>query len=218
MKKIAVILAGCGFLDGAEIRESVLALLSLDKLGADYQIFSINQAQHHVIDHATSTEADQTRNVLEESARIARGAVSELSTLEVSQFDALVMPGGFGVAKNLSSFAFEGSAGTVVPAVARVIREFNDAGKPIGAICISPAIVAMVLGGKAPTLTLGEAGEAAQEMEKTGAKHQVCSSDDFVLDAANKILSTPAYMNDSAKLSAIDSGIFKMTQKLIELC
>ncbi len=218
INKVAVILSGCGYLDGAEIRESVLAILALDNVGVDYEIFAIDEEQHHVVNHLNGEEVEgESRNMLMESARIARGAIQELSTLDVDNFDALLIPGGFGVAKNLSSFAFKGSAGAVVEKVAEVISTFHAQQKPIGAICISPAIVALVLGDKNPVLTIGNDKATANELEKTGAKHQDCPSDSCLVDVENKIVTTPAYMDDNAKISDVYIGISKLVDELLRL-
>ena len=218
MKTIAVILSGCGFLDGAEIRESVLTLLALDSEGAQYKIFAPNKEQHHVINHLEGKEnASGSRNILEESARIARGEIEDLAKLNPDEFDALILPGGFGVAKNLSSFAFEGSAASVDQLTATKVTSFYNADKPIGAICIAPALLALVLGEQAPTLTIGSDKGTATELEKLGAKHQNCATDDCIIDDVNKIITTPAYMDDSASLADIFSGISKLVKNVIRL-
>lgn len=218
MKKIAVILSGCGYLDGAEIRESVLTLLALDTEGVQYEIFAPNKNQHHVVNHVSGEEvAGEARNILEESARIARGKIKDLNKLNVSDFSALVMPGGFGVAKNMCSFAFDGSAASVDEEIAKKIRDFKAENKPIGAICITPALIALVLGNQSPTLTIGTDTTTAEELEKLGAKHQNCAASDCVVDEANKIVSTPAYMDDLASLAEIYSGISKLIQNVVRL-
>mgnify|MGYP000497981257 CR=1 FL=1 len=218
MKNVAVILSGCGFLDGAEIRESVLTLLALDTEGVQYKIFAPNKEQHHVVNHFKGEEATgESRNVLEESARIARGAIDDLENLNVDEFDALVMPGGFGVAKNFSSFAFEGSNASVDDSVVSKVIAFNSAAKPIGAICISPALVALAIGKNNPILTIGTDAGTATELEKLGAKHQNCDTSDCVVDEVNKVVTTPAYMDDSANLADIFSGISQLVQNVIRL-
>lgn len=216
-KRVAVILSGCGFLDGAEIRESVLTLLNLDIYNAQVSIFAPDKNQHHVINHLEQNEACQYRNVLEEAARIARCQVEPLSKLSASHFDALVLPGGFGVAKNLCTFAFEGSNGSVDPEVKKVIQDFNANGKAIGAICISPALIAMVLGDKGVQVTIGNDKETAVEVEKTGANHINCEVTDCVVDKVNKVATTPAYMYDSAKLDDINTGIRKCISATLSL-
>ncbi|RXJ73944.1 isoprenoid biosynthesis protein ElbB [Veronia nyctiphanis] len=217
MKKVAVILSGCGYLDGAEIREAVLALLALDNNTAEVRIFAPNKVQHHVLNHLSGEETAERRNILVEAARIARGKIEDINELNAEEFDGLVIPGGFGVAKNFSSFAFEGSAGEVDQQVAQKVIAFKDANKPIGATCISPAFLAMTLGHTAPTLTLGNDSEFAKEIEKLGAKHQLCDTHDCVIDAENKIVSTPAYMDDNASLKDVFSGIDKLVKATLDL-
>jgi enhancing lycopene biosynthesis protein 2 len=141
MPNVAVILSGCGYLDGAEIREAVLALTALDKEGATVEVFAPNIPQRKVVNHLTGEDTDETRNVLVESARIARGKVRDLDEAKAEAFDALVLPGGFGAALNLSDIALKGAEGTVIPALKNLILDFLKAGKPIGAICISPAVL-----------------------------------------------------------------------------
>jgi len=218
MKYVAVILAGSGFLDGSEIRESVLTLLALDTQGVQYKIFAPNKDQHHVINHLKGEEvAGASRNILEESARIARGKITDLVHLNASDFDAVIIPGGFGVAKNLCSFAFDGSAASVDPQVVSKLQAFTRANKPIGAICIAPALIALSLGEQQPTLTIGTDQGTAAELEKLGAKHQNCATSECVVDIAHKIVSTPAYMDDSANLADVYSGISKLVKNVIKL-
>lgn len=218
MKKVAVVLAGCGYLDGAEIRESVLTLLALESEGVAYQIFAPNKAQHDVVDHLTGEEKhDQSRNVLTEAARIARGEVKDINELDVEHFSALVLPGGFGAAKNLSNFAFHGHNGKMDEQVAQVILGFHSANKAIGAICISPALIALTLGKEGPLLTIGTDTNTAIELEKLGAIHELCATSDCVVDEEKKIVSTPAYMDGKATLPEVNSGISKLVKELIRL-
>ena len=214
-KKVAVVLSGCGFLDGAEIRESVLTLLNLDMAGAQVSIYAPDISQHHVVDHTKGEEGGGSRNVLQESARIARGKIQSLSHLKAEEHDALVLPGGFGVAKNLCDFAFKGAAGAVDENLNRVIIDFHKMGKAIGAICISPALIALSLGHTGVKLTIGTDKETAAEIEKTGAKHVNCQADDCVIDIEQKIVSTPAYMFDDARLDSINSGIGKCIREVL---
>jgi len=217
-KNIAVILSGCGFLDGAEIRESVLTLLALDMEGVEYKIFAPNKDQHHVVNHLRGEESTgESRNTLVESARIARGKIQDINELNASDFDALVMPGGFGVAKNLCDFAFKGSAGQVDPKVLEIVKSFSENSKPIGAICIAPAMVALSLGEKNPKLTIGNDEATASEIEKLGAKHINCDANECIVDKERKIVTTPAYMYDDAKLNDILSGIHKTVKEVISL-
>lgn len=203
--KYAVILSGSGFLDGSEIRESVLTLLSLDSNGIEYDIFSLDKVQHHTVDHLSGNENQVNRNMLVESARIARGKVLDLAALEASNYDGLVIPGGFGVAKNLCTFAFDGADAKVEGTTKKVIKEFHSLSKPITAICIAPALIALCL--KEVTVTIGTDKQTASVIEKIGAKHQMASSSEYVLDLKNKIVTTPAYMHEKATLDEIYQGI-----------
>ena len=216
-QKFAVILSGCGFLDGAEIRESVLTLLALDSEGIQYEIFSIDEDQHHVINHLKAEESNQGRNVLEESARIARGEIKKLSELKTNDFNALVFPGGYGVAKNLCEFAFKGSAGSVNQEVKDTITAFNSAEKPIGGICIAPALLALVLGDKNINVTIGNHQETAAEIEKTGATHTNKEVHEICIDEKNKVVTTAAYMYDDAKLDKVYQGIHSCIKELSKM-
>lgn len=213
MKKIAVILAGCGHLDGSEIRESVLTLLEIDRNGAEAHIFAPDIKQHHVINHLSGKEMAEERNVLVEAARIARGKIKPLSELNASEFDALIMPGGFGAAKNLATIAFEGAAGTVNGMVKNVIDAFVKSEKPVGSICISPAIVGVALKNQNPKLTLGN---ESNMLEEIGVQSSKCNTDDIVFDSRLKLVSTPAYMHND-RLSKISDGIAKLVKKVVEI-
>lgn len=216
MKKVAIILAGCGYLDGAEIRESVLTYLALSKhKDVEIDTYAPNENQHHTVNHLIGEETKVQRNILEESARIARGKVKDLKDLNESDYVALLLPGGFGVAKNLSKFAFKGSAGEINKLYAQNLRSFYNSKKPIGAICISPAVIALELGNENIEVTIGNDKETAQELEKTGAKHVDKNANEFHWDAKNKIASTPAYMYDDANLNDIFIGIQGLVDKVI---
>lgn len=192
-KKIAVILSGCGYLDGAEITESVMALYAIQKHGAEPVCFAPDIPQRHVVDHLTGAEApEERRNVLVESARIARGAVRDVAEFDAAAIDALVLPGGFGAAKNLSSFAVDGPDFTIDPGVEAAIRATVAAGKPIGALCIAPAIMAKIFA--APTLTIGQDAATAAALESLGAVHQPTGAGEIVVDRANRLVTTPCYM------------------------
>ena len=215
MKKVAVILSGCGYLDGAEIRESVLTLLALDAQGIKYDIFAPNIDQFHVVNHKTGEISEaESRNVLDEAGRIARGNISALDELQPDLFDGLVIPGGFGVAKNLSTFAFKGSAGEVLSEIKPILKKFNSSKKPIGAICISPALLALTFGDINPTLTIGSDVGTAEEIEKTGSVHQCCDVNDCVVDTKNLIITTPAYMEGSANLNDVYQGITQLVKAM----
>ena len=214
-KHVAVILSGCGVYDGTEIHESVITLLRLDQRGAKVQCFAPDIAQLHVINHLTGEEMPESRNVLVESARIARGEVKDIREAKVEDFDALIVPGGFGAAKNLSSFASEGTACNVQADVLALAEAFAEAGKPIGLMCISPAIAAKIYG-PGVTCTIGNDPDTAAAVEKMGATHQECEVSEIVEDKARKLVSTPAYML-AQSISEAASGINKMVDRVLEL-
>lgn len=214
-KKIAVILSGCGVYDGAEIHESVITLLRLDQRGAEVQCFAPNISQLHVINHLTGDEMPESRNVLVESARIARGNIKDIREASVEDFDALIVPGGFGAAKNLSNFAIEGAGCTVQPDVLALTEAFAEAGKPVGLICISPALAAKIYG-PGVTCTIGNDADTAAAMNKMGATHQDCAVSDIVEDKARKLVCTPAYML-AQSISEAASGINKLVDRVLEL-
>ena len=215
-KKIGVLLAGCGVFDGSEIHEAVLTLLYLDQSGVEITCMAPNVDQLHVLDHTNQTEMDQKRNVLVESARIARGEIVDLARVTADQMDALIIPGGFGAAKNLSDFAVKGPEAQVNPQVQRILDEMIAAKKPIGALCIAPATVAKVLCAHHPEVTIGTDVGTASAIETMGCKHISCNVDEIHIDTANKIISTPAYMlGPSIKDVAV--GIEKLVKRVIEM-
>lgn len=218
-KKILVLLAGCGAKDGAEIQESVLALLAIDKAGAEFHCTSLNKPQKHVLNYIDDTEIAQERNMMLESARISRGRILDLAETSMKDFDALVIPGGFGVAKNLCSFAFEGTKASVEPEVKRIIQEAYNMKKPIGAICIAPALVALSLVEINPdiTMTLGTKEEANKNLTEIGVKFKDCPTTSFTIDEENKIVCSPAYMHGGSSISELEEGISKCVTKVIEL-
>ncbi|MES2854704.1 MAG: isoprenoid biosynthesis glyoxalase ElbB [Bdellovibrionota bacterium] len=213
-KKIAVVLSGCGFLDGSEITEAVSTLISLSELGVETTCFAPND-EVSVVDHANHSPAGR-RNMLSEANRIARGEAKDLTTLQENEFDAVVFPGGFGAAKNLSNWAEAGVKSKVHPEVSRVIKAFHDAVKPIGAICIAPTLVAKVLGKNGVTVTIGNDAATAAEIEKTGAVHVQCAVTDYVSDRDHKVLTTPAYMYE-AQPYEVFTGIRRMLRELVEM-
>ncbi len=218
--KVAVLLAGCGHLDGAEVREAVLTLLALDQHGAAFQCIAPNADQHHVINHVTGQPVPgAVRNILEEASRIARvGQCLDLAKARLEDYDALLMPGGYGVAKNHCSFAFKGAEAEVRPDVAAFLRGFFDAKKPVGAICIAPALVALVLAGTASTdLTLGNDPSVAAAMEKLGQHHRnTPNAREIIIDEAHKLVTTPAYMFDDARLSDVFVGIERCVAEVLK--
>ncbi|MCL2760235.1 MAG: isoprenoid biosynthesis glyoxalase ElbB [Desulfuromonadales bacterium] len=216
-RRIGVILSGCGVYDGSEIHEAVITLLAIEKNGAEYVCISTDNSLDEV-DHLTVTPTGQKRNVLRESARIARGAIKDIKTVKADEFDALILPGGFGAAKNLCDFASKGASATVHPEVERLIKEFVNAGKPIGVFCIAPVVTALVLGKEHnPKLTIGNDPETAAAINATGSVHIECSAENFVLDGKNKIVSTPAYML-ATNISQVSAGISRAVDAIITLC
>jgi len=213
-KKVAVILSGCGVYDGAEIHESVLALLALDRQGADYQCFAPDMAQHHVINHLTGDEMPESRNVLVEAARIARGNIRPLGEFDAIAFDALLLPGGFGAAKNLSTLAFDGAECTVNADVSNVVTAMVEAGKPIAALCIAPAVLARILQGA--RVTIGSDADTIGVIEAMGGTHQQTTHAEVVVDERLKLVTSPCYMLD-ASISQIAEGVENAVRKLLEL-
>jgi enhancing lycopene biosynthesis protein 2 len=195
MKKFAVVLSGSGVFDGAEIHEATLTLLAIAQQGASYEIFAPDIDQHHVINHLTGKETPEKRNVLVESARIARGKIKSLHQFREKDFDAIIFPGGFGAAKNLSTVAFDGADAKVNSDVAVAVRSMHKAGKPIGALCIAPAVIARILGHV--EVTIGNDPGTAGAIEKMGGKHVKASHGEVVVDKKNKIFTTPCYMLDA---------------------
>lgn len=218
MAKIGVILSGCGVYDGSEIHETVITLLALDRAGADVVIMAPDMEQA-VVNHLTGEPVEgAVRNVLEESARIARGNISDIAKVKAADLDALFIPGGFGAAKNLCDFAFKGPDCSVHPEVARLIREIVSARKPLAAVCIAPALVAKVLGDDklAHELTIGTDEGTAGAVASMGATHVSCPVNEFVIDKKNKIITSPAYML-AGRISEAAEGIEKSVQALMEM-
>ncbi len=191
MKKFAIILAGCGVYDGSEIHEAVMSMYAVTKNGAEYQIFAPDIAQHHVVNHLTGAEMPETRNVLVESARIARGNIKPITELNPRVFDALLFPGGFGVAKNLCSYAFDGANCTVNPDIAILIKEAVSLRKPIGALCISPVLLAKIMGDV--TITVGPDEDDAANVISMGAHHIATKHGQVIIDEKHRLFTTPCY-------------------------
>lgn len=218
MAKVGVILSGCGVYDGSEIHETVITLLALDRAGATAVCMAPDMEQG-IVNHLTGEPVEGTvRNVLEESARICRGDITDIAKIKASDIDALILPGGFGAAKNLCDFAFKGTDCDVQPEVARLIREIVAAKKPIAAICIAPALVSKVLGNDklAHKLTIGTDDGTAQAVTAMGSTHVACPVSEFVIDQENKLISTPAYMLAGSISEAAD-GIEKTVAALLEM-
>lgn len=213
-KNIAVILSGCGHQDGAEIHETTLTLLAIHKNGAEFQCYAPDIKQHHVINHITGEEMNEKRNVLIESARIARGNIASLAGFSADSVDALILPGGFGAAKNLSNYAFDGAKCTVQADVTRAVKDMHAAGKPIGALCIAPVIVARLLGDV--TLTIGQDSGTADNLAAMGAKHVPTLQGEITIDPDRKIVSTPCYMLDS-RVDQIAEGADNLVKAVLEM-
>jgi enhancing lycopene biosynthesis protein 2 len=217
MKKVAVLLSGCGVFDGAEIHESVLTLLALDRAGAQAVCVAPDIPQYHVINHLTRQPVPQeTRNVLVESARIARGNIVALNQLKPKEVDAVIVPGGFGAAKNLCTFALAGENFEVHPQVASFLREAHQLGKPIGLVCIAPAIAAKLFGPEKVEFTIGNDAGTAQALSKHGASHVNCTVYNAVVDRRHKIVTTPAYML-AGRITEAEAGINKLVQAVLEM-
>jgi enhancing lycopene biosynthesis protein 2 len=216
-KKVAVILSGCGVYDGSEIHEAVITLLALARAGAEVTCVAPDIPQAHVLNHTqgTVTESDQ-RNVLTEAARISRGKITALSALKPDDFDAAIFIGGYGAAKNLSSFAFDGSDYHVLPEVAALIQTAHANKKPLGFMCIAPALAAVALGAMGVQLTIGTDADTASILESKGAKHVNCAVNEIVIDKVNRVVTTPAYMLADNILQA-ESGINKLVSELLKL-
>lgn len=218
-KKVGVVLSGCGVFDGSEIHEAVLTLLYLDKKGADIVMMAPNVEQMHVVNHLTGEVSEgEKRNVLVESARIARGKIKDIKDISVNDIDALVFPGGYGAAKNLSTFALDGVNCKINDDVKRLVKETIQAKKPLVAICIAPVLVAKALEGTGikSSITIGTDEGVAGAIKSLGATHISCPVKEAVVDKENKIVSTPAYMLGQS-ISEVAEGIEKTIDKLFEL-
>jgi len=212
--KAAVVIAGCGVMDGAEIHEAVMTMYAIDKNGGSYRLFAPNVAQHHVVNHITGEEMKESRNVLTEAARIARGKISPMTDYRAADFDALIFPGGFGVAKNLCTYAFDGPDCHVDRVVEEAILATHRAGRPIGALCISPVLIARVLGDV--TVTIGNDRGTAADIAKLGGKHENKRHGEVAVDSKNLIVTAPCYMLD-ATLSEIARDAEAVVNALMEL-
>jgi len=218
-KKIGVVLSGCGVMDGAEIHESVITLLAIDRENAEAICMAPSMDQMHVINHLTNTEIpDEKRNVLVESARIARGKIRDIKDIKAEELDAVIFPGGYGAAKNLCDFAVKGENCHVHPEVARLVREMVKAKKPVGVVCIAPAMMAKVAQetGTSVKLTIGNDAGTAKALQNMGVEHIDTPVTDIVVDRDNKVVSTPAYML-AGRISEAATGIEKLVKKVIDM-
>jgi enhancing lycopene biosynthesis protein 2 len=215
-KKIGVLLSGCGVYDGSEIHETTLTLLFLDQAGAEIVCIAPDKNQLHVINHHTSEEMKEFRNVLVESARISRGNIHILTSISADDLDGLILPGGFGAAKNLIDYAVKGRECTIDPNAKRLIINMVDKGKPVGAMCIAPVVLAVALQEKGinPKLTIGTDESTADDIEFFGAKHENQQVDEIEIDELHKIVTTPAYMLGPG-ISDIAKGIEKLVKQVI---
>lgn len=216
MAKIGLLLSGCGLYDGAEIHESVLSLFFLDRAGAEIICMAPDVDQFHVINHLTQEVTGEKRNVLVESARIARGEIRNLKDVHAQDLDALIMPGGFGAAKNLSDFAFNGPEAMVHPEVKRILEEMASARKPVGAICIAPATLTKALSERRPAVTIGNDEGTAKAIAAMGGRHEICKVDEIHYDEKNNLVTTPAYMLGPG-IKEVAQGIEKLVAKIVEL-
>lgn len=216
-KTVGVLLSGCGVLDGSEIFESVLTLLALDRAGATVVAMAPNVMQREVVNHVKRQAASgEQRNVLVEASRIVRGQIKDVADVRALQLDALILPGGYGAAKNLSDYAFKGAAMSVHPEVERIVREMNEAGKPLGFVCIAPVIAAKLLGSRKVRLTIGNDAGTARDIATFGGQHVECPVTECVVDKALKVVTTPAYMYP-ARISEAAAGIDRLVAEVLAM-
>ncbi len=224
--KAGILLSGCGVYDGAEIQEALFSMLAVEEAGGETIAISINDNQHHVVNHLTGEEMNESRNMMVEAARIARGNVKDIDTISISEIDALIIPGGFGSAKNLTNWAFEGPAGTIHPSVKKLIQDLLNAKKPLVALCVSPVVVAKALEGSGihSNLTIGSTAEGSpyditgfsQGLESVGATTEMKTVREINIDTKNKIITAPCYMMD-ASLLEVRNNIQQAIRALKEL-
>ncbi len=213
MKKFAVVLSGSGVFDGAEIHEATLAMYAIKKQGAEYDVFAPDMEQFHVVNHITGEDMKEKRNVLVEAARIARGKIKPLNEFDPAAYDALLFPGGFGAAKNLSTFAIDGPDCRINIDVEKAIKGMHSAGKPIGALCIAPVLLAKMLG--KVKLTIGQDEGTAKAVGVMGAVHETTDHGQVVMDEENKLFTTPCYMLD-ADIAQIGEGAFNIVNAMLK--
>lgn len=224
--KIGILLSGCGVYDGAEIQESVLAMLAIQEANAEYVCIGVNQLQHHVINHLNGEEMNETRNMLTEAARIARGEIVDIEHIIIHDLDALVIPGGFGSAKNFTKWAFDGPDGKILPSVKKLLLDFKEFNKPIAALCVSPVVLAKAFEGSEfeLNLTIGSDGAGSpydiqsftQGIRKTGANTEMKTVDEILIDENNRIITAPCYMMDASVLE-IRNNIQQAINALVRL-
>lgn len=213
MKRFAIVLSGCGVYDGAEIHEATMSMLAIKRQGADYQLFAPDMEQHHVINHLNGETMPEKRNVLIEAARIARGQIQSLAEYHATDYDALLFPGGFGAAKNLCNFAFKGADCTVHPTVEKAIHKTHQLGKPIGALCISPVLLAKLI--DQAEVTIGQDAGTATAVENMGATHRNTTHGEVTVDTKNNLFTTPCYMLD-ASIVDIANGAENIVKSILD--
>lgn len=215
MKSIAVILSGCGVFDGSEIHESVLTMLALDKNNSRVSFFAPNESQSTVINHITGKEKTEIRNQMEESSRISRGEIAPLSSADANKLDALIIPGGFGAAKNLCDFAVKGSECEINKDLLSLVQLMHQQKKPLGLMCIAPVMLPKLLN-KSVKLTIGNDPDTIAEIEKMGGTHIQCTVDNIVVDENNRVVTTPAYML-AQSIAEAEKGITMLVEKVLEM-
>lgn len=215
MKKIGVVLSGCGVYDGAEIHEAVITLLAIARSGAQAVCFAPDKTQADVINHLNGEAMAGSRNVLIEAARIARGEIQPLARAQAQALDALIVPGGFGAAKNLSNFASRGAECQVDNDLIALAQAMHQAGKPLGFMCIAPAMLPKIFNFPL-RVTIGTDIDTGEVLEAMGAEHVPCPVDDIVVDEENKIVTTPAYML-AQNIADAATGIEKLVSRVLVL-
>lgn len=225
--KIGILLSGCGVYDGVEIQESVLTMLAVEEAGAEYVCIGVNQNQHHVINHLNGEEMSESRNMLVEAARITRGEIVDIENIIVNDLDALIIPGGFGSAKSLTSWAYDGPGGKIIPSVKKLILDFYHFNKVIVGLCVSPVVLAKAFEDTDinPIMTIGSTNEPSpyniQEFSnglmKTGVQIEMKSITELMIDEKNKIISAPCYMMD-ATIVEIRNNIKHAVDAMLSLC
>jgi enhancing lycopene biosynthesis protein 2 len=216
-KKIGILLGGCGVMDGSEIHEATLTMYFLDRQGAEIFCMAPNKEQFDVMNHISGSPVQEKRNVMVEAARIARGKIQDIKNVKVDDLDAIIIPGGFGAAKNLCTFGRDGANCSVDDGVAALLRGFLRANKPIGALCIAPTVIAQLFGREySPEITIGNDQGTATAVEKMGARHKPAKVDEIVVDDKNKIVTTPCYML-AQSIKEVGAGVEKLVAKILEL-
>ncbi|MBI1748389.1 MAG: isoprenoid biosynthesis glyoxalase ElbB [Acidobacteria bacterium] len=217
MIRVGVVLSGCGVMDGSEIHEAVCTMLALDQAGAEIICMAPNQPQTDVIDHRTNVAAGESRNALVEAARIARGHIRDIAAVRADDLDAVILPGGFGATKNLCTFAADGDRCKVNAAVECLLRDMHRQGKPIGALCIAPVLLARLFGPDYKVeLTIGRNPDVAEKLERMGARHKSAAAHEIIVDKKNKIVTCPCYML-AERISEVYQGACRTVEEVLRL-